>query len=94
MRDANGNLVIANRLLAFRLVEGKHDGENLANIAFGVLKEAGILHKVVHLCRRFVGKLTPIQDWAVDLRQCIEQQHIHVSPRPANCRRTRACCRV
>ncbi|KAF7372144.1 Dimer-Tnp-hAT domain-containing protein [Mycena venus] len=45
MRDANGNLIIANRLVAFRVVDGKHDGENLAKIAFGILKEAGILHQ-------------------------------------------------
>ncbi|KAF7372508.1 Dimer-Tnp-hAT domain-containing protein [Mycena venus] len=45
MRDANGNLIIANRLVAFRVVDGKHDGENLAKIAIGILKEAGILHQ-------------------------------------------------
>ncbi|KAK6996343.1 ribonuclease H-like domain-containing protein [Favolaschia claudopus] len=44
-RDANGNLIVANRLLAFRIIEGKHDGENLARIAFGILKDAGILNR-------------------------------------------------
>lgn len=45
IRDENGNLVIVNRLLAFRIVEGKHDGKNIARIIFSILKDAQILHK-------------------------------------------------
>jgi hypothetical protein len=42
-RDANGRLALRNHLLAFRVVEGKHDGKNLANIIFEILKEAVLL---------------------------------------------------
>lgn len=35
MRDENGHLVVVNRV-----IEGKHDGENLAHITFGILKDA------------------------------------------------------
>lgn len=47
-RDAKGCLKIRNHCLAFRFVEGKHDGKNLAKIFFEVLKDAGILGKVRH----------------------------------------------
>jgi hypothetical protein len=42
----NGRLVLRNRLLAFRIVEGSHTGENLARIIFAILKDAGLLGKV------------------------------------------------
>jgi hypothetical protein len=42
----NGRLVLRNRLLAFRIVEGSHNGENLARIVFAILKDAGLLGKV------------------------------------------------
>jgi hypothetical protein len=42
----NGCLVLRNRLLAFRIVEGSHTGENLARIIFTILKDAGLLGKV------------------------------------------------
>ena len=45
-RDMNGRLVLRNRLLAFRVVEGKHDGKNLGRIIFEILKEADLLGKV------------------------------------------------
>ncbi len=45
-RDKNGKLVLWNHLLAFRVVEGKHDGKNLGHIIFEILKEAGLLRKV------------------------------------------------
>jgi hypothetical protein len=42
----NGSLVLCNKLLAFRIIEGAHDGENLARIIFAILKEAHLLGKV------------------------------------------------
>jgi hypothetical protein len=42
----NGHLVLHNRLLVFRIVEGPHNGENLAWIIFAILKDAGLLGKV------------------------------------------------
>ena len=42
----NGRLVLQNKLLAFRIVEGSHNGENLARIIFAILKDAGLLGKV------------------------------------------------
>jgi hypothetical protein len=45
-RDSEGHLVLRNRLVAFRIVKGKHDGENLAQITFGILKKAAIENKV------------------------------------------------
>ncbi len=45
-RDKNGKLVLWNHLLAFRVVEGKHNGKNLGRIIFEILKEAGLLGKV------------------------------------------------
>lgn len=44
--DKNGKLCISSRLFAFRAVAGMHSGENLANIFFGMLRDAGLLHKV------------------------------------------------
>jgi hypothetical protein len=45
-RDINGRLVLRNHLLAFRVIEGKHDGKNLGRIIFEILKEAVVLGKV------------------------------------------------
>jgi hypothetical protein len=45
-RDINGHLEIRNRLLAFRVIEGRHDGKNLGRILFEIIKEARILGKV------------------------------------------------
>ncbi|VDC02215.1 unnamed protein product [Peniophora sp. CBMAI 1063] len=42
-------LELASRLLAFRHLSGEHTGERLAAVFFGVLKEAGIAHKVGHI---------------------------------------------
>lgn len=50
-KDKNGQLVLRNHLLAFRVVEGKHDEKNLGRIIFGILKEAVPLGKV-SACRR------------------------------------------
>jgi hypothetical protein len=49
-RDINGRLVLRNHLLAFRVVEGKHDGKILGRIIFEILKEAGLLGKVSACC--------------------------------------------
>jgi hypothetical protein len=46
VRDENGHLVVVNRLLAFRVVEGKHDGKNIAKIVYSILKDAKLLHRV------------------------------------------------
>jgi hypothetical protein len=46
----NGRLVLRNRLLAFRIVEGSHSGENLARIIFAIIKDAGLLGKVRLTC--------------------------------------------
>ena len=48
-RDLNGRLEIRNRLLAFRIIEGRHDGKNLGQILFEIIKEAGILGQVCGL---------------------------------------------
>ena len=48
-RDENGRLVVANRLLAFRIVEGRHDGNHLSRIMWEIFAEAGILHKACSL---------------------------------------------
>lgn len=45
-KDADGRLITANRLLAFRIVEGRHDGKHLSTIIVAIFREAGILHKV------------------------------------------------
>lgn len=50
-RDANGHLVLRNHLLAFRVVEGKHDGKNLGRIIFEILREASVLGKVSSISR-------------------------------------------
>jgi hypothetical protein len=53
-RNADGNLVEASCLIAFRFVDGSHTGEHLAKIFFDVLIENGILHKVCLFLRRCV----------------------------------------
>jgi len=45
-RNKNGRLEIRNRLLAFRVIEGRHDGKNLGRVLFEIIKEAGILGQV------------------------------------------------
>jgi hypothetical protein len=45
-RNINGRLEIRNRLLAFRIIEGRHDGMHLGKILFEIIKEAGILGQV------------------------------------------------
>ncbi|PPQ86446.1 hypothetical protein CVT24_010134 [Panaeolus cyanescens] len=42
----SGPLKIVNRMLAFRIVEGPHDGENIGQIMYDVMKDAGINRKV------------------------------------------------
>jgi hypothetical protein len=42
-KDSSGRLVMQNRLLAFRVIDGKHDGKNLGTIIFEIIKQAGIL---------------------------------------------------
>lgn len=51
-RDQQGNLYIANRLLAFRVVEGSHDGETIGQLMFDIVKDAGVIHSVsyFHCC--------------------------------------------
>ena len=52
-RDADGNLVEAWCLVAFRFVDGSHSGEHLAKVFFELLIENGILYKVclfLHHC--------------------------------------------
>lgn len=46
-KDENDRLVIRTRLLAFREIEGDHTGIHLARIFFKILKDAGLLHKVL-----------------------------------------------
>jgi hypothetical protein len=45
-RDENGRLDIAARLLAFRVIEGSHDGEYIGDVLFEIMDDAGIIHKV------------------------------------------------
>jgi hypothetical protein len=42
-----GSLEIAHRLLAFRVVQGSHDGDNVGQIMFDIVKEAGAHRKVI-----------------------------------------------
>lgn len=43
-RDTNGHLVMKSCLLAFRVIEGTHDGKHLADIIYDIFEEAGLLH--------------------------------------------------
>ena len=45
-KDADGHLAMQNRLLAFRVIDGKHTGKNLGTIIFEIIKTAGILGQV------------------------------------------------
>ncbi|KAH8073395.1 hypothetical protein BXZ70DRAFT_902903, partial [Cristinia sonorae] len=45
-KDENGHLRLFSRLIAFRSVPTQHTGANLGTIFFGILKEAGLLHRV------------------------------------------------
>jgi hypothetical protein len=51
VRDGKGRLALRNRLLAFRVIEGRHDGKHLARIIFEILKEAHLLGKVSEVLR-------------------------------------------
>jgi hypothetical protein len=46
VHDINGRLRLRNRLLAFHVVEGKHNGVNLGRTIFEILKEAHLLGQV------------------------------------------------
>jgi len=45
-RNAAGRLEVANRLLAFRTVEGSHDGDNIGQIMYDIVKDADTHQKV------------------------------------------------
>ncbi len=62
-RDASGRLTLRNHLLAFRVVEGKHDGKNLGRIIFEILKEAVVLGKVSTSFPYKTVTLTIALDW-------------------------------
>jgi hypothetical protein len=50
-RSGLGGLEVANRLLAFRLVEGSHDGDNIGQNMYDIFKEAGAHQKAcLSLC--------------------------------------------
>ena len=49
--DPAGRLEIANRLLAFHLVEGAHDSENIGQIMYDIIKDAKANQKVHFLQR-------------------------------------------
>ena len=63
VRDMNGRLVLRNHLLAFRVIEGKHDGKNLGRIIFEILKEAVVLEKVSASAQQQKVTLTVALDW-------------------------------
>ncbi|PPR08205.1 hypothetical protein CVT24_001392 [Panaeolus cyanescens] len=46
VRNSAGHLEIANRLLAFRLVTGSHEGDNVGQVMYDIVKEADIHHKM------------------------------------------------
>ena len=46
-KDENRHLVIRSHLIAFRTVPVNHTGVNLAGIFYGILRDYGILHKVL-----------------------------------------------
>jgi hypothetical protein len=61
-RDENGHLVVVNRLLAFRIVEGKHDGKNIVKLMFSIIKDAKILHKVPLLLLFSLSVMISLED--------------------------------
>lgn len=81
-RDMNGRLVLRNHLLAFRVVEGKHDGKNLGRIIFEILKEAVLLEKV-SACR-CISSPNPdtvvTLDRRVHVGQCLKLRHSDGGP--------------
>jgi len=54
--DPAGRLEIANRLLAFHLVEGAHDSENIGQIMYDIIKDAKANRKV-HFLQRLWAKM-------------------------------------
>jgi len=46
--DGPGSLEITHRLLAFRVVHGSHDGENIGQIMYDIVKEVGAHRKVIN----------------------------------------------
>ena len=45
--------VLRTQLVAFRLLQDRHSGENLAKVFFDVVKEIGCLHKVCNASAGF-----------------------------------------
>jgi len=45
-RNRIGSLEVANRLLAFRLLEGRHDGDNTGNMMYDIVKDVNAHAKV------------------------------------------------
>jgi hypothetical protein len=43
-----GRLELKTRLIAFKRLEGAHDGTNLGDAMLSIIKEWGILHKACH----------------------------------------------
>jgi hypothetical protein len=62
-RDMNGRLVLRNHLLAFRIIEGEHDGKNLGRNIFEILKEAVVLGKVSTSAPQQKVTLRDALDW-------------------------------
>lgn len=46
VRDNNNRLKLRNTLLAFRVIEGSHEGKNLGGIMFEIIKDAKLLRQV------------------------------------------------
>ena len=55
VRDDNGCLVLRNHLLAFRVIHGKHDGKNLGQTMFEILKGAKLLGVVSAFLPLMIG---------------------------------------
>jgi len=50
VRDvSSGGLVLRSGLLAFRHIRGSHTGANMAGVLYGIIKDAGIEHRVYKL---------------------------------------------
>jgi hypothetical protein len=54
--------VVVNRLLAFRIVEGKHDGKNIVKLMFSFIKDAKVLHKVPLLLLFSLSVMISLED--------------------------------
>lgn len=82
-RDNSGHLRLDNRLLAFRVVDGKHDGKSIAKITFDILKEANLLGKVSgcrpqYILRNSILYATSyltFTDWPIHSGQCSKLQY-------------------